>query len=103
MPGTIQNDSSHTILITGDTWENGQLVWKEFDLKPTEKSTKYLCDTDYMASEHVAWQWGWAFIIQPGWWSAYLLNMRVRCVNHTVNGTASFRCYGEGWNFGPQQ
>ena len=54
-------------------------------------------------TKHVEGQWDNAFIIQPNWWSAYLFNMRVKCVNHTVNGNSSFKCYGVAWNWGPQQ
>lgn len=100
VPGIVINNSDHVILITGDTWENGKLVWKRFNLRPGENSLKYLCDTDYLASQHVAWQWADAFIVQPNWWSAYIFNMMVKCQNHIVNGVNSFRCQGIGWNWG---
>lgn len=80
-----------SMLIRGDTSKNGNLVWEDYNLQPGQNSTQYFCNIDYTASEHVAWQWGWAFIVSAGWWSGYLFNMSVRCVKYTVNGNSSFR------------
>ena len=75
------------------------MVWKQFDLMPGETSTKYLCDTDYLASLQVAWQWD-NWIVQPWYWSPYLFNTTYRCKDHTVNGTASFKCTFVKYNWG---
>lgn len=102
VPGTIQNDSSHVILITGDIInEDGDEEWIRRNLQPKENSTKYMCDTDYMASEHVTWQWADDYTVAANWWSAYLFNLRIRCHDHVVNGIDSFRCYAIGVNYNP--
>ena len=40
--------------------------------------------------------------VQPNWWSSYIFNMRIRCVNHTLQGNSTFRCYGIGLNWEEQ-
>ena len=103
IPGTVQNDSSHVIYLKGDVEkENGDLVEEFYNLQPGQFSTVHNCDIDYIASQHVTWQWGDIITVQPNWWSSYIFNMRIRCVNHTLQGNSTFRCYGIGLNWEEQ-
>ena len=103
LPDTVQNDSSHVVRIRGDERnEDGELEWKNYNLQPGQFSTVHNCDIDYIASQHVTWQWGDIITVQPNWWSSYIFNMRIRCVNHTLQGNSTFRCYGIGLNWEEQ-
>ena len=82
--------------------DDGSLEMRNYDLQPGEFSTTYNCDIDFIASRYVTWQWGDILTVQPNWWSAYIFNMRVECVNHTVQGNASFKCKGVGLNWEEQ-
>jgi hypothetical protein len=101
VPGIVVNSSDITFIITGDIKENGRLVWKQFNLRPGQRSTIYLCDTDYIAHLNLHWDYSSVLVI-PRQWSPYLFNSTRTCRNHTVNGNSSFRCTFTKWNWGKQ-
>lgn len=101
VPGIVVNFSTKTIKILGDTYENGRLVWKQFDLHPGQRSTRYLCDTDYIGHSKLHWEYNGVLVL-PRQWSPYMYNSTQTCRNHTVNGESSFRCQFTKWNWGRQ-
>ena len=102
IPGIVVNSSNKRIRITGDTWENGRLVWKRFYLHPGQRSTQYLCDTDYIGHIFLDWDYN-GLVVSRLKWSPYILNTTQTCRDHTVNGVSSFRCQFTKWNWGPTE
>ena len=101
VPGVVINNSDSRVRILGDTWENGVLVWKQYDLTRGQRSTTYLCDTDYIGHPLYHWKFD-KWVISPWVWSPYIYNTTYTCRNATVLGTASFQCLFTKWNWGPQ-
>ena len=101
VPGIVINSSTIIFQITGDTKVDGRLVWKQFDLHPGQRSTRYLCDTDYIGHHKIHWEYNGVLVL-PKQWSPYMYNSTQTCRNHTVNGEASFRCRFTKWNWGRQ-
>jgi len=101
LPGVVINRSDRRVRILGDTWEHGQLVWKQYDLTKNQSSLLYLCDTDYIGSVERKWKFDLR-VIEPWVWGPYLYNMTYTCNNATVEGSPSFQCLFTKMNWGPQ-
>jgi len=101
LPGIVVNSASMSVQILGDTYRNGELVWVQKTLYPNQRSSLYLCDTDYIGHGSLVWKFG-DIKIQPKTWSNYILNTTYVCRDHTVNGRASFQCLFSNYNWGPR-